>query len=229
MKRVLIILAVVCVLFSCSNNKKNDIQLKESELKKLEIPENYVELIKSDGDLDNDGMEERVIVLDTDIKGDWGTEREVYICKKENDEWMLWKIIKGPVMSSKSGGIAGDPFVDLIIDKGKIFITHQGGSREKWYYNHSYKLIDAEFKLVNAVVDYGVDCIKWETYIYNLEKGTLKYDLAPDECEENLIEEYCVAIQEDYNIKKTDLPLMDGYEPGNNELALPEGNKKIYY
>jgi hypothetical protein len=230
MRKIIFIVAILCVVLSCSNNKKSEEVKKEnSELSKLEIPEGYNELIKSEGDLDGDGIDEKVIVFDTDIEGDYGIEREIYICKKENDEWMLWKTIKGPVLSSDAGGVSGDPFNDLVIDKDRIYISHMGGSMEKWYYNHSYKYIDSEFRLVTAVVDYGISCIKWETYHYDLESGNLAYDLSPDECEDYMIEEYCVAIHEDYEIKKSDLPLMDGFEPGNNELKLPDRKEVIYY
>ncbi|MDD3741443.1 MAG: hypothetical protein PHH30_09390 [Bacteroidales bacterium] len=232
MKRLLIILVVLIVLFSCSNNTQKetkDTTSESSELTKLEIPDNYEELISSEGDLDGDGNDERVIVFDTGIDADFGTEREVFICKKENDEWMLWKKLKGPVMSSESGGVAGDSFNDLIIDKGKIYISHMGGSMEKWYYNHIYEYIDSEFRLVTAVVDYGINCVKWETYHYELRDAKLIYDLAPDECDDVYIEEYCVAIHEEYDLKKIDLLLMDGFEPGNNELKLSDRKEVIYY
>jgi len=232
MIKLLIILAVIFSLFSCSRDKNKETDntnSESSELTKLEIPENYEELISSEGDLDGDGIDERVIVYNTDIVGELGTEREVYICKKEKDEWMLWKKVKGPVLPSESGGVAGDPFNDLVIDKDKIYITHMGGSMEKWYYNHSYEYIDSEFKLVTAVVDYGINCVKWETFHYELRDAKLIYDLAPEECDDVYIEEYCVAIHEEYDLEKNKLPLMDGFEPGNNELKLSDRKEVIYY
>lgn len=230
MKKLIFAATILCVVLSCSNNQNpEEVKKESSELHKLDIPEGYNELIASEGDLDGDGIAEKVIVFDTDRIGDMGTEREIYICKKENDEWMLWKIAHGPVLSSESGGVMGDPFNDMVVDKDMIYISHMGGSMEKWYYNHNYKYIDSEFRLVSAVVDYGINCVQWETYQYSLEYGKLLYDLSPEKCEDVLIDEYVIETHEEYDFEITDLPLMDGFVPGDNELKLPDDGGTIYY
>ncbi len=226
---IILVIVTASAIFACSESKTKISDSDKTELTKLEIPDNYDLLAKAEGDLDGDGVNETVFVYNTDQENEYGNIRDIYICKKEKDEWMLWKKLNGPVMESKSGGTMGDSFDGITIDKEEIFITHMGGASEKWYYNHSYKLIDKEFKLTKAVIDFGRACQAWETYIYNLNTGDLSYDLAPDECDDVKIEEYVIADHKDYKIKKSKLPKMDGFVPGNTELQIPDDAGTLYY
>lgn len=231
MKNIIIILCIasIALFVSCSSKEEKTETTKKSDLTKLEIPKGYKLLVKSDGDLDGDKEDERIYVYNTDKKTDNGYERIIYICKKENKEWMLWKEIKGPALPSGKGGKKNDPFNDLLIDNGMIYIIHNLESTDQWYYNHCYKLVDKEFKLVEAVVDYGRPCAKWETYIYNLETGDLKYELAPDVCDDVLIDKYVIAAKKDYKIENPVMPMMQGFIPGANKLEIPDKDKRIIY
>jgi hypothetical protein len=227
--KIIFALSIAAFIYSCSGSETKVTVKNDSKYQKLDIPKGYELLGQSDGDLDKDGEDERVYVYNTDSVGEYGTTRVIYICKKEKDEWMLWKTMRGPVMASEAGGMMGDPFDNILINKGQIYITHYGASSVKWYYNLTYKIVGRDFKLVEVVVDFGRPCAKWETYIYKLKTGDLSYDLAPEDCEESLLEEYVIAAHEDYKIKKSRLPLMDGFEPGNNELLLPDDSGAVYY
>lgn len=228
MKKLLILFLPVVLLTACNSNKNKKTE-KKSEFKELVIPKEYKLVKKTDGDLDKDKIDERIFVYDTDSVGELGIERIVYICKKENDKWIEWKKFYGPVLPSESGGTQGEPFDDILIDNGKIYITHTGGASERWYYNHCYELIDKEFRLTKAVIDFGRHCVKWETYIYDLKTGKLSYDLAPDECSDEIIEKYVIAVHHDYTVNKTDLPKMSEFRPGDNELNVPKTKDVLYY
>lgn len=224
MKKILVLLAISALIFSCSNDKKESKIEKKSELSELKIPAGYALISKAEGDLDADGKDEKVFVYDTDSIGAYGNVREIYICKKENNKWMLWKTVIGPALSSQAGMMG-----DLIIDKGKLYITHYVNALERIYYNHCYEYIDKDFRLVEVVVDCGRPCAKWETYRYDLKTGKITYDLAPDECDDAVIEEYVIAAHEEYNIKTSELPLMNGFAPGNQSIKLPDGSDSFYY
>lgn len=228
MKKVIIYIIPLLLLAACNGNDKKETE-KKSDLTELVIPDEYQLLKKADGDLDNDGIDERVFVYDTDSSAGYGTERIVFICKKEENKWMQWKKVQGPVLPSLAGGVQGEPFEDILIDKGKLYISHTGGASMHWYYNHCYELSGKDFKLSKVVVDYGRPCVKWETYIYDLKSGKLSYELAPDECSDELIEEYVIAAHHDYEIKKSDLPKMNGFIPGENELKVPGTKDVVYY
>ncbi|MGY1508837.1 hypothetical protein ACW7GX_00280 [Aeromonas hydrophila] len=57
------------------------------------------------GDLDKDGIDEKVIVLDTGLDGEIGTQRTLLIYKKKQDKWALWHSSQGPLLDSAHGGM----------------------------------------------------------------------------------------------------------------------------
>ena len=65
---------------------------KVRKIKKFEINTKSFKILEEiEGDLDKDGVSEKVIVYDTEKETDFGTERQIYIYKKNNDKWELWK------------------------------------------------------------------------------------------------------------------------------------------
>ena len=88
------------------------------------------------GDLTKDGLAERVVVYDTPVATDFGTARQLYIYQQKEGHWQLWQKINGGILPSENGGMMGDPFEGITIERGTIVITHFGGSRQKWTYTH---------------------------------------------------------------------------------------------
>ena len=69
---------------------------KSQENKKSEIiqkPKSFKIIEEIEGDLDKDGISEKVIVHDTEKEIDLGTERQIYIYKKKKNNWELWEKI----------------------------------------------------------------------------------------------------------------------------------------
>lgn len=104
MKKLYILIFPIVLLTACNGNKNKETEQK-SEFKELVIPSGYKLIKKVDGDLDKDKKDERIFVYDTDSVSDLGTERIIYICKKENEKWMEWKSFYGPVLPSEAGGV----------------------------------------------------------------------------------------------------------------------------
>jgi hypothetical protein len=73
---------------------------KSQENKKTEvnqISKSFKILDETEGDLDKDGVSEKVIVYDTEKETYLGTERQIFIYKKNNDTWELWKKSKSKI------------------------------------------------------------------------------------------------------------------------------------
>lgn len=66
-------------------------------------------LAQAEGDLDKDGISERVLVLDTGLMGDMGSQRAVLIYKQQAEGWALWHYGAGGILPSDHGGMMGDP------------------------------------------------------------------------------------------------------------------------
>lgn len=192
----------------------------------VRVPADYTLLAQTKGDLDRDGQAEWVSVWDTGVEGELGTAREVRIYRKAQQQWALWHRSQGAVLSSQHGGMMGDPFVGIEIKNQALVIDHFGGSRHKWSYTHRYRWQQGDWYLIGATVNFGAVCEELSRYDYNLSTGAVKVQITEDECEEGVVgREQRYA----YQLKRSGLPKMAGFYPGDNKLALPNKALGFYY
>lgn len=192
----------------------------------IEVPNGYTLLGEARGDLDQDGKAELVLVWDTGIEGELGTERELRIYRQQQKKWRLWHKSQGAVLPSQHGGMMGDPFEGVSVKNQAVVIDHFGGSRQKWSYTHRYRWQKGDWYLIGATVYFGAACDEQSFYDYNLSTGAMKIRINQDDCEEEaLSHEKRYA----YQLKRTVLPKMDAFYPGNNELVLPNKKLNFYY
>ena len=83
MKKRLSTYILVVFIFSCMSCKSQEIK----NFKIIKTPKSFKILEEIEGDLDKDGVSEKVIVYDTEKETDLGTERQIFIYKKTNDKW----------------------------------------------------------------------------------------------------------------------------------------------
>lgn len=180
------------------------------------------------GDLDKDKIPEKVVVFDTkrESESDMGTEREIHIYKKTNGDWKLWHQSIGAVLPSENGGMMGDPFESLSIEKGSIVIKHFGGSREKWSYTHRFRYQNNTWELIGVTVNNGSPCDYWEDFDYNLSTGKYIYTKETEDCEGEKSKTIDKKTKEAQH-KLARLPKMDNFEPGSNTFTV--GGTQIYY
>lgn len=194
-------------------------------------------LTESYGDLDNDGIPEKVVVLDSGLQGlsGMGNGRDLLIYKKNSGEesWYLWHTSRGPILDDNTGGLMGDPFESLSINRGTIVITHFGGSRDKWNYTHRYRYQNNDWYLIGSTVYHGATCDKFMTFDYNLSTGKAIYKQGVDWYKEVCSEEdknWAKPLNKTLSLPITSLPLMDKFVPGINKIKLTSGiNRDIYY
>jgi hypothetical protein len=201
---------------------------EEEEDKKttiLKTPTSFEILEEIDGDLDLDGISEKVIIYDTGKEIDLGTERQICIYKKNKGTWELWKKSVSAILGSEQGGMMGDPFDGISIERNCIVIKHFGGSRQKWNYTHSYSYQNGDFQLIGAKVFSGAPCDYFETFDYNLSNGTIKYEKEVEDCDKGSSE-----IEKKELIRKLEtLPSMDGFSPGSIKMTFPDYKTTVYY
>lgn len=203
---------------SCKSQENNNYEI-------IETPKSFKILDEIEGDLDKDGISEKVIVYDTEKETDLGTERQIFIYKKTNDKWELWKSSVGAILPSQHGGMMGDPFDGISIERNCIVIYHYGGSRQKWSYTHRFRYQSGDFYLIGATINSGSPCDYFETFDYNLSNGKIDYQKEMENCENE-----SSKIEKKEMIRKLEtLPTMNGFYPGNNKLNFPNSETTIYY
>ena len=191
----------------------------------IQTPESFKVLEEIEGDLNNDGIPEKVVVYDTEKETDYGTERQIHIYKKNNNEWGLWKKSIGVILPSQQGGMMGDPFDGISIERNCIVINHFGGSRQKWNYTHRFRHQNGDFQLIGATISYGAPCDYVTDFDYNLSNGKIHYKKEAEDCEN----ENSTVEKENMTRKLEVLPTMDSFQPGNNEIKMAESGTVIYY
>lgn len=149
------------------------------------IPKGYKIIEEKNGDLDNDGINEKVIVFETSDSTDFGYIREIQILKKSNTEWLEWKESRNAVLKSQDGGMMEDPYGDIEIKNGILIINQNGGSSWKWGYTDKYRFQNNEFELIEYTSNYGKLCEYWANFDFNLSTGKIIYKKEFEDCDKN--------------------------------------------
>ena len=135
-----------------------------------------------------------------------------------NESYELLHLAKGAVLPDAHGGIMGDPFGELSVENEAIVLRQQGGSRYKWAYVHRFRYQVDQWQLIGATIESGAPCDMWENFDYNLSTGKVLYKMDQENCENDSITR--IEIQNTFFHKLENLPEMNGFYPGDNEVSL---------
>lgn len=208
MKITIITLFTMAILqVSCAQ------ETKSQTLNKREIIQEVT------GDLDKDGISEKVIVFETNRKQELGTERDLEIYKMEDGQWKLWFQSSKAIMKSLEGGTLGDPFQGIAIKNGLLLIEHYGGSNLRWSYTHKYRFQNKIFSLIGVTTQNssGEDN---EIFDYNLLNGKAIYSVYTD----GVLDK-----RETCNHKMKDLPKLSTIRFGQYKIMIPKAKTYCYF
>jgi len=155
------------------------------------------------GDLNGDGIDEKVVITQTTDSTTYGAKRRISIFLKDDDNWNLWKESKNALLESDAGGMMGDPYEGIEIEKNILKIYHFGGSSWKWSITDKYRLVNDNFKLIGYTYNYGRPCDYWVNYDFNLMTGKfiLKKEIENCDSGEPLITKVEKEIFYKYNVE----------------------------
>lgn len=184
---------------------------------------------QADGDLDKDGIAEKVVVFES-LEGEDETEmaRILIIYKQEKGEWTEWVYTDQAILHSDEGGMMGDPFDGIAITNGILIVNHWGGSSWKWSHTDKYRFQDDDFYLIGYSSNYGKPCEYWEDYDYNLSTGDCVFNYEPDVCEDYAPDgDYGPKREEKFNHKMKKLPKLNDRRSFEYTFKSPKG-EEIY-
>jgi hypothetical protein len=150
------------------------------------VPTQYRLIKEVFGDLNRDGVEEKVAVYNMTPEEDniKGIDRVVIIFRKNKGQWVIWQQSGNAVGNSRDGGMMGDPFEDIEIKKGVLLISQAGGSSWKWRHVDKYKFQNNGFELIGYTSYYGKPCEYWEDFDYNLSTGHIEFQREYERCDD---------------------------------------------
>ena len=134
-------------------------------------------IAQTQGDLDGDGIAEYVEVRNTRTQASdgMGLQRELLVFKTKQGKKILWQRSDTAVYPSNGGGMMGDPFGDISIKKGSLFLSQSGGSSWKWGFTDQYRYQNGRFELIGYQSSAGRICDYWESVDANLSTGKINY------------------------------------------------------
>jgi len=196
----------------------------------LPIPVNYTIVDSVKGDLNKDGIEELVIVYNTEKEKEDTFEsvpRELIIYKKIKDNWMVWKKSKSAVYGSRDGGMMGDPFGEIEIKNGILLVSQNGGSSWKWGHTDKYRYQNGGFYLIGYSSTYGKPCEYWTEIDFNLSTGKMVIKKEYDSCENE--EEQKIYKSENETIYKKGLKIsIEKRNKKEIKIVSPKYKHEIY-
>lgn len=180
------------------------------------------------GNVDEDADEEAAVVyLTPNNTQDLGFDHCLAIYKKQDGKWILMYQTQTPLLTSEGGGMMGNPFESIRIQRKCIVISHFGGSRQKWSYTHRYRFQNNDWYLIGATINYGSPCDYFEELDYNLITGNCVVTKTTEVCDEN--DQLTESSWTEKFIRKKPLVKMKDFTPGNTEVNIPNRGEAMYY
>lgn len=207
-----------------------------STFPKISAPNGYTEMTSTTGDLDKDGVPEKIVVYSTGRRAiaqasetgdeyEAGTERELRIYKAGADSWELWKSSTGVIQGSEANGPeGGEPFEKISVERGALVIRHQAEADAQTGWDvRRFRWQNGSFELIGVTSGWHAPCMSREEFDYNLStgKGTFRYE--EEECHPNSeqMKSRTTMIDETFTKKLSPLPTMENYEMNQNKVDLP--------
>ncbi|MCT4580145.1 MAG: hypothetical protein N4A35_01900 [Flavobacteriales bacterium] len=205
MNKVLVLLISIGGMMSCSiqNSKKS-----------YSVPNGYKEVDRVQGDLNNDGVDDCVVIVK-------GTEEEKFVVNRFGKEvdrnrrgilvyltradryYLAIKNLKCFSSENEDGGGCFPPVLSLKIKNEKLYIHYDYGKYGAWSYIFRCQKSDLELVAYNLSVENGPVVIREMSIDFLTKKKEVRENVNQDSEENN--EEVFVSKREDFVIQKLHL------------------------
>lgn len=111
------------------------------------------EPIKVEGDLNNDRILDIAAIIEKTTNDKEAPPRLLLIAFGNKDHTYTISIIADKVvLKADEGGVWGDPFESLAIDRGSVVVSDYGGSNWRWYNKYRFRYQDHDWFLIGATL-----------------------------------------------------------------------------
>lgn len=119
------------------------------------VPKGWRLLGKATGDLNDDGRADAVVVAAHDAESGeptdvWEEPRLLIIALGEGGRLRLSAVSADVVLCRGCGGVFGDPFEGVLVERGAVVVMHYSGSRNRWAYTDRFRLQDKQWTHIGA-------------------------------------------------------------------------------
>ncbi|EGO63794.1 lysozyme inhibitor LprI family protein [Acetonema longum] len=173
------------------------------------VPNGWKLIKQASGDLNEDGLDDIAGVIEYDAPYRRGLEeappRILFIALKEKNGYRLSIQKNKFILKADEGGVWGDPFHSISVDRGSCLITFYGGSNYRWAYDLRFRYQNEGWYLI------GFTAENWYTGTGNGEKED--YNLLTGVEIISTVEKNAIVHEEAVNRGKKVINLKDISEP----------------
>ena len=112
-----------------------------------------------EADLNGDGRVDAALVISNgeagaNAQGEPTFVKHVLVLALRGTDGKLHRSVvsDAAVLDGNEGGVFGDPFESLLIERGAVVIMHYGGSRDRWSYTHRYRYQNGQWMLIGLTI-----------------------------------------------------------------------------
>lgn len=104
------------------------------------------------GDLNKDGIEDIAAVIEAknSATGEVPERALLILFGEANKSYTLSIMAEKAVLKANEGGVFGDPFESIEIDRGTVLLSFYGGSNWRWYSRYRFRYQDEDWYLIGA-------------------------------------------------------------------------------
>lgn len=208
---------------------------QSQELKDFVIPKGYTKIIEAKGDLDKDGKDETVLVVNTDkkIESDFnnGYQREFFILKNINGKLKIWQKNSTIIYASETGFYPSDNNLDIIIKNNCLVISQSffSNSRHTDTSKYTFRFQNGDFYLIGALSKLDDTCEYNFSNEVNFSTGKVIIDEIYSECDGDENRKIPKDYHKEFIHKFNTLIKMNDFRTGENQFKIPNSNKYFYY
>ena len=103
----------------------------------------------------------------------------------KNNAWTIWHRSTNAVGGTRDGGMMGDPFEAVKIEKGLLIIDESGGSSWKWSHTDKYRYQNNGFELIGYESYAGRNCDDWTSFSFNVSTGKIEVKKDYEKCDDD--------------------------------------------
>jgi len=163
-----ILVAALCAPMPAQETKRPPFHVPES----ADTPAKFVprgwrledETLK-EVDLNGDGKLDAAFVISNGGATDPNVVKHVLVLAlRVSDSKLHVSVVNdAAVLDGDEGGVFGDPFQGLSVERGVVAIQHYGGSRDRWSFTHKYRFQNGQWELIGLEVG-STDTLDLEHY-----------------------------------------------------------------
>lgn len=147
------------------------------------VPKGWHILEKVEGDLNKDNLPDIAAVIEADkpVKNLKETDNDqqpriLFATFKQTDgSYKLSIQSNESILLSNEGGVFGDPWAGLVIERGTLLVQFYGGSSDRWGYDYRWRFQNEDWFLIGATyTSSSTHDNSFKKYDFNLSTGAVE-------------------------------------------------------